>query len=82
MSKDRVVVVSPKQLDMWWEVELFRVVKGRLPNEPKDELTKAIAKEYLDRFVTGPEKYEGLANQNDLTKFAFHVYASVNKDYK
>ena len=60
------------------EVELFLRTKGRLPNKPGDEITKALAKEFLDKCHDGQidKKYHYIIG------FAFHVFASSNKDYK
>ena len=60
------------------EVELFLRTKGRLPTEKGDAITKSLAKEFLDKFHEGKidKKY------TYLTGFAFHVFASTNKDYK
>ena len=69
--------------DSWWVVELFRIVKGRLPFGKEDDVTKLTAKEYLDRFYFGAEKFPSShATKEDLDKFAFHVYASTNLAYK
>jgi len=67
----------------WWDVELFRIVHGRLPNKEGDEVTKMTAKKYLDKFHFGGEKLPGShAKKGDLDYFAFHVYASSNLAYE
>ncbi len=69
--------------NLWWDIELFRIVHGRLPDREDDRLTKKTAKEYLDRFHFGTEKLPStLAKKKDLDWFAFHVYASTNLDYE
>lgn len=60
------------------EVELFLRTRGRLPNQPGDEVTKALAKEFIDKCFDGTIKMK----HHNLLDFAFHVYASTNKDYK
>ena len=58
-------------------VELFLRTRGRLPSQSGDDITKALAKEFLDKCHDGQidRKYYYLMD------FAFHVYASTNKDY-
>ena len=58
-------------------VELFLRVRGRLPNQPGDDVTKALAKEFIDKCHSGEVDKE----YHYLMDFAFHVYASANKDY-
>lgn len=67
-----------RQDDAQIGVELFLRTKGRLPNQPGDDITKALAKEFLDMCHSGevPKEY------HYLMPFAFHVYASTNKEYK
>lgn len=59
-------------------VELFLRTRGRLPNEKGDDVTKALAKEFLNKCHAGKieEKYMY------LMRFAFHVFASTNLAYK
>lgn len=73
--------VRQRRKDTWWDVELFRIVKGELPTD-SDKLTKKDAKNYLDRFVFGDESYpDSSCDQKDMNKFAFHVFASTNLAY-
>jgi len=81
---DKKADIEQRIKDAWWDVELFRVTKGRLPNK-EDRLTKKDAKEFIDRFVFGSETTKtGLSFKisDDLSKFAFHVYASTNLAYE
>lgn len=67
----------------WWDVELFRITKGRLPNQDGDDLTKKLAKQYIDRFVFGNEEHPSSScDIESLKRFAFHVYSSTNLAYK
>ena len=74
--------LAQRRKDGWMDVELFRLVKGRLPSE-EDRLPKSLAKEFIDRFVFGSELCEGkkMTFNDDISKFAFHVYASTNLAY-
>jgi hypothetical protein len=60
------------------EVELFLRTKGRLPNQEGDKITKALAKEFLDKCHNG----EVAKEYHYIMDFAFHVFASSNKDYE
>lgn len=82
MKLDKESDLAQRRKDSWWDVELFRVVEGRLPNQPGDTVTKATAKRYLDRFHMGGEKLDSSANKQQLDSFAFHVYATTNLAYE
>ena len=72
--------LAQRRKDGWWDVELFRVVHGRLP-EHGDEVTKKTAKAYIDRFIFGKEEAPE-QSEEVLRRFAFHVFASTNLAYK
>jgi hypothetical protein len=66
----------------WMDVELFRIVKGRLPSQAGDRLTKKDAKNYIDRFAFGSEKYpKSNVKKESMDRFAFHVYSPTNLAY-
>lgn len=74
--------IAEREKASWWDVELFRIAKGRLPNKEGDRLTKKIAKNYIDRFAFGKEKYpESSCDKKSMDRFAFHVYAKTNLAY-
>lgn len=83
MEPNKELDLEQRRKDAWMDVELFRLVKGRLPTE-KDRLPKSVAKEFIDRFVFGNELCEGnkLTINDDISRFAFHVYASTNLAYE
>ena len=67
-----------RQNDTQIGIELFLKTKGRLPNQHGDDITKKIAKEFLDKCHK-----EGTLKENAyLIEFAFHVYASTNLAYE
>ena len=83
MKSDKQRDIENRLKDSWWDVELFRIVRGRLPNKKGDDVTKKLAKEYIDRFAFGNEDIPSTrASKADLDNFAFHVYASTNLAYE
>jgi hypothetical protein len=83
MKPNKELDLKQREKDAWMDVELFRLVKGRLP-QSEDRLPKSVAKEFIDRFVFGRELCEGkkITISDDISKFAFHVYASTNLAYE
>jgi hypothetical protein len=82
MKEDKDADLAQRAKDARWDIELFRVVHGRLPNQEGDRVTKKTAKEYLNRFFFGKETLDIKYDKNFLTQFAFHVYASTNLAYE
>jgi len=74
--------LKDREENAWMDVELFRIVHGRLPGQEGDDITKRTAKQYLDRFYFGQEKFESRVIKQEMNKFAFHVYASTNLAYE
>ncbi len=82
-SRCKKLDIEDRINNSWEDVELFRLIKGRLPSEDGDDLTKSMAKEYIDRFVFGKEGVPSSSmHDKDLQSFAFHVYASTNLAYE
>lgn len=83
MKPDKAADIEQRKKDSWWNVELFRLAHGRLPNQTGDSVTKMTAKVYLDKFHFGGETFpKSNARKDDMDKFAFHVYASTNLAYE
>ena len=74
--------VKSRDGDQWADVELFRIIKGRLPNQDGDDLTKSDAKKFIDDYAFGDKKLpDSSMSKQGLLKFAFHVFASSNLAY-
>lgn len=71
-----------RRKDAFFDVEIFRLVHGRLPNKKGDEVTKMTAKLYLDKYFYGGAKVEGMISKEQMNSFAFNTYASTNLAYK
>lgn len=83
MKLDKEKDIEQRKKDSWWDVELFRVVEGRLPTQDGDSVTKKTAERYITRFIVGIEDLpDTRADKEDLNRFAFHVYASTNLAYE
>lgn len=83
MKLDKEADIEQRKKDVWWDIELFRMVEGRLPNKQSDTVTKMTAKRFLDRFWFGNEEYpDSYARLEHMAEFAFHVYASTNLAYE
>lgn len=69
--------LEQRKKDAQLEVEVFRIVHGRLPNQPGDRFTKKTAKTFLDML------HEGKTDKKYwyLSSFAFNAFASTNKAY-
>ena len=61
--------LAQREKDTQIGIELFRVVHGRLPNEKGDDITKKLAKTFLDMAHEGNIKPEYMY----MMPFAFHV---------
>lgn len=73
--------LQQREKNGWWDVELFRIIKGKLPGDG-DALTKKDAENYINRFVVGSEKYpKSSCDRSHMDKFAFHVFSSSNQAY-
>ena len=71
--------VEDRLKDSWMDIELFRIIEGRLPSENNDDVTKSMAKKYIDKYVFGESDHPSTScDLKELEKFSFHVYSSTN----
>jgi len=79
MKPDKEADLAQRARDAWMDVELFRLVYGRLPNKEGDNVTKKTAKNFIDMCMEGKVEKK---DKDNTFQFAFHVYASTNLAYK